>query len=153
MANTYNQIYIHYVIVVKHREALIHKEWKDELYKYINGIIKEQGHKLMAINGMPDHVHLLVSMNPKQAPSDLMHHVKRCSSLWINRNKALPSKFSWQSGFGSFSYAKSQVHSVANYIERQEKRHAKQSFRNEYVEFLEKFEIDFDESYIFKDVV
>ena len=152
MANTYTQIYIHYVFAVQNRLGLIQLQWKNNLYKYMTGIVEQQGHKLLQIGGMPDHVHALVSMNPKQSPSDLMFHVKRSSSLWINENRFVPGKFSWQEGFGAFSYAKSQIPNVAKYIETQETHHKKRSFKEEYLELLKLFEIQYDERYIFKPI-
>jgi REP element-mobilizing transposase RayT len=152
MANTYTQIYIHYVFAVKNRLGLIQNRWREDLYKYMNGIISNKGHKLFAIGGMPDHVHALVSMSPKQAPSDLMADIKRSSSLWINENRFVMGKFSWQEGFGAFSYGKSQISSVANYIEMQEQHHKKRTFIEEYLEFLKLFEIEYDEKYVFKSI-
>jgi REP element-mobilizing transposase RayT len=152
MANTYTQIYIHYVFAVQKRLGLIQNQWRDDLYKYMNGIIVNNGHKLFAIGGMPDHVHALVSMSPKQAPSDLLADVKRSSSLWINKNRLVMGKFSWQEGFGAFSYGKSQIPNVANYIETQEKHHKKRTFMEEYLEFLKLFEIEYDEKYVFKPI-
>jgi len=116
----------------------------------MNGIITRQGHKPFAINGIADHVHVLVSMNPTQAPSDLMYHVKRSSLKWINENRFVNTKFSWQEGYGAFSYGKSQIPDIANYIGNQEERHTKKTFIEEYSGFLEAFEIDYDERYIFK---
>ncbi|GHT05553.1 transposase [Bacteroidia bacterium] len=118
----------------------------------MNGIITNNGHKLYAIGGMPDHVHILVSMSPKQAVSDLMAEVKRSSSLWINNNRLVMGKFSWQEGFGAFSYGKSQASTIANYIEAQEQHHGKRTFMEEYLEFLKLFEIEYDERYVFKPV-
>jgi putative transposase len=152
MANTYTQIYIHYVFAVQNRLGLIQNRWRDDLYKYMSGTIANKEHKLLAIGGMPDHVHVLVSMSPKQSPSDLMADVKRSSSLWINENRFVMGKFTWQEGYGAFSYGKSQIHDVANYIERQEQHHRKQTFMEEYLEFLRLFEIEFDERFIFKQV-
>ncbi len=152
MANTYTQLYIHYVFAVQNRFSLIHNDWKNKLYKYMNGIIGQQGHKPFAINGMPDHVHALVSMSPKQAPSDLLYNVKRSSSLWINENKLVAGKFSWQEGFGAFSYGKSQIPDIATYIENQEKHHTKKSFYEEYLEFLKLYDVEYDERYVFKPV-
>ena len=120
------------------------------IYKYINGIIEQQGHKLYVINGMPDHIHILISMSPKQAPSDLMYHIKRSSSLWINNNKLSIGKFSWQEGFGAFSLGKSQLRDKIMYIENQQEHHSKRSFQEEYLQFLKENDIDFDERYIFK---
>jgi REP element-mobilizing transposase RayT len=152
MANTYTQLYIHYVFAVQNRLSLIQENWKTQLYKYMNGIVEQQGHKPFAINGMPDHVHILVSMNPTQAPSELMFHIKRSSSLWINENRFVTGKFSWQEGFGAFSYGKSQIPDIAQYIENQQHHHHKRTFREEYLEFLEVFGIDYDERYVFKPV-
>ena len=118
----------------------------------MSGIITNNGHKAYVINGMPDHVHALVSMSPTQAPSELMHDVKRNSTLWINDNSLVMGKFSWQEGFGAFSYGKSQIPNIANYIEQQEKHHKKRTFIEEYIEFLKLFEIDFDERYIYKPI-
>jgi len=152
MANTYTQIYIHYVFAVQNRFGLIQNRWRDELYKYMTGTITNKGHKLLTIGGMPDHVHALVSMSPKQSPSDLMADVKRSSSLWINENRIVQGKFSWQEGFGAFSYGKSQIPDIANYIETQEKHHKRRTFMEEYLEFLKLFEIEYDERYVFKPI-
>ncbi len=152
MANTYTQLYIHYVFAVQNRLCLIDPKWEEDLFKYINGIIEQQGHKLYIINGVQDHLHILVSMNPKQAPSDLMSNVKRSSSLWINENKLVRGKFSWQEGFGAFSLGKSQVKSKVKYIENQKEHHKKNKFMEEYLAFLKEYEVEFDERYIFKTV-
>jgi len=152
MPNTYTQIYIHYVFAVQNRKNLIQPKWKDDLQKYMTGIIEQQGHKLLQIGGMPDHIHALVSMNPKQSPSDLMFHVKRSSSLWINEKRFVMGKFSWQEGFGAFSYGKSQIPNVAKYIQNQETNHKKRSFMEEYLEILKKFDVEYDERYVFKPI-
>ncbi|WP_183414556.1 IS200/IS605 family transposase [Microbacter margulisiae] len=152
MANTYTQIYIHYVFAVQNRLGLIQNRWRDDLYKYMSGTIANKEHKLLAMGGMPDHVHVLVSMSPKQSPSDLMADVKRSSSLWINENRFVMGKFAWQEGYGAFSYGKSQIHDVANYIERQEQHHKKQTFMEEYLEFQRLFEIELDERYVFRQI-
>jgi len=152
MANTYTQIYIHYVFAVQNRLSLIQSKWKNDLHKYMAGIVEQQGHKLLQINGMSDHVHALVSMNPKQSPSDLMFHVKRSSSLWVNESRFVMGKFSWQEGFGAFSYGKSQISNVVNYIENQEIHHKKRNFREEYLELLKLFEIEYDEQYVFNPI-
>jgi putative transposase len=153
MANTYTQIHIQFVFTVKYREGLIHLSFKDELYQYITGIIKNHHHKLLAINGMPDHVHILVGIRPTQSISDLMQDIKGSSSKWINEKKFLKVKFEWQEGYGAFSYSKSQVNSVINYIKNQEQHHATKSFRQEYLEFLELFEVVYDERFIFKELI
>ena len=152
MANTYTQIYIQYVFAVQNRISLISENWQSDLYKYMTGIIGQQEHKLMALNGIPDHVHILVSMNPKQAPSDLMFHVKRSSSIWINDNKLCHGRFAWQEGFGAFSYGKSQIPTIARYIGNQQKHHMKNNFIDEYIGFLKAFEIEYDELYIYKQI-
>jgi len=152
MANTYSQIYLHFVFAVQNRISVIHPRWQSDLYKYMGGIISNNGHKSFIINGMPDHVHALVSMSPKQAPSDLMHDIKRSSTMWINENHLVSGKFSWQEGFGVFSYGKSQVSDIASYIEKQKSHHEKHSFIEEYIQFLKLFEIEFDERYIYKPI-
>ena len=152
MANTYSQIYIHYVFAVQNRLSMIQSKWENDLHKYMTRIVEQQGHKLLQIGGMPDHIHALVSMSPKQSSSDLMFHVKRSSSLWINDNRFVMGKFSWQEGFGAFSYGRSQISNVINYIENQEIHHKKRNFMEEYLELLKLFEIEYDERYVFKPV-
>jgi REP element-mobilizing transposase RayT len=150
MPNTYTQLFVHYVFAVKNRAGLISERWQADLYKYINGIIEQQGHKLYIINGIPDHVHALISMNPKQSPSDLMYHLKRCSSIWINQSNLVKGKFAWQEGFGAFTLGKSQLHQKIEYIKNQKEHHSKSSFIEEYLEFLKEYEVEFDEKFIFK---
>jgi REP element-mobilizing transposase RayT len=150
MANTYTQIHIHAVFAVQNRISLIQKEWQDELYKYITGIIENNGHKQLQIGGMPDHVHILFGMRPTQSISDLMQDIKGSSSLWINKKRLVIGKFSWQEGYGAFSYGKSQIDRVVKYIEQQEKHHKKRDFAEEYLELLKLFDIEFDERYILK---
>jgi REP element-mobilizing transposase RayT len=152
MANTYTQIHIQFVFAVKHRYGLIQTLWKDELYKYITGIVQNQQHKLLAINGMSDHLHLLVGLRPNQSISELMQDVKGSSSKWINERKLVQGKFEWQEGYGAFSYSVSQLKGVINYIEKQEEHHKIKSFKDEYINILKKAEIDFDEQYIFKEL-
>jgi REP element-mobilizing transposase RayT len=150
MANTYTQIHIHCIFAVKFRDAVIGKRWQEDLYKYITGIVQNNGHKLLCIGGFHDHVHLFFGMRPMQSLSDLMKTVKSNSSKWINDNKFVPGYFSWQEGFSAFSYSKSQISSVINYIQNQEQHHAKKTFLDEYKEFLKAFDIDYNELYIFK---
>lgn len=150
MANTYAQIHLQVIFAIKKRTGLIQKEWKDELYKYITGIIQAQDHKMLAINGMPDHVHLFFGMCPVQSLSDLMQDVKQNSSGWINQKRFIKEKFQWQAGFGAFSYGKSQASQVIANIQNQEIHHRKITFLEECKKFLEKFGIDYDERYIFK---
>ena len=152
MANTFTQIYIHFVFAVQNRSSLIQPEWKDELYKYITGIVQKNGHKLIAINGTSNHAHIFTGYKPHQLIPDLMQDVKGSSSKWINEKKFVKGKYSWQEGYGAFSYSHSQIDQVVKYINNQEKHHKKQTFREEYLLLLKKFNIQFDEKYILKDV-
>lgn len=152
MNNTYTQIHIHTVFAVKYREALIKADWRDNLYKYINTIIKEQGHKPLAIGGTSNHIHILFGFRPSQSLSSLMLRIKRESSEWINLEGFTPCRFQWQNGYGAFSYTKSHVPRVIQYIRNQEAHHAKKSFREEYLNMLRKNDVKFDERYIFDDV-
>lgn len=153
MANTYTQIHVQFVFAVKFRNGLIHASFKEELYQYISGIIKANNHKLLAINGMPDHLHVFIGMRPTQSISDLLQDIKGSSSKWINEKKFLKVKFEWQEGYGAFSYSKSHVKNVIKYIQNQENHHKKEFFREEYLKFLKVFEIEFDERYIFKEPI
>jgi putative transposase len=150
MANTYTQVHVHSIFAVAKREGLIQKQWKDELYKYITGIIQGYDHKLLAINGMPDHVHVFFGMRPVQSLSDLMQDIKAGSSKWINDRGLVKGRFEWQQGFGAFSYSKSQVDTVTTYIQNQEEHHRKKTFIEEYRDFLIAFDVKYDERYIFK---
>ncbi|HPE57031.1 MAG TPA: IS200/IS605 family transposase [Bacteroidales bacterium] len=152
MANTFTQIYIHFIFAVKGRDRLIGPNWEDELYKYITGIIQNSGHKLLAIGGMPDHLHIFTGMKPDHSVSELMRLVKSNSSKWINEKRFTRTKFQWQEGFGAFSYANSQLDSVIGYINRQKEHHKRQSFKAEYLEILEKFKVEFDLKYILNEV-
>jgi REP element-mobilizing transposase RayT len=152
MANTYTQIHIQVVFAVQNRECIIGKVWADELYKYISGIINNNQHKVLAINGMPDHVHILIGMRPTQALSALMQDIKGDSSKWINQKGFVNGKFSWQEGYGAFSYSKSHVNALIDYIKNQEKHHRKKTFIEEYDELLKKFEIEYDNRFIFKQI-
>lgn len=152
MPNTYTQIHIHAVFAVQNRNSLISDSWETRLYKYITGIIQNHGHKLLAINGMPDHIHILFGMRPVQSLSDLMRDVKGDSSRWINENKFVKQKFSWQEGFAAFSYSKPQIPVIIEYIKMQKTHHREETFTEEYTRLLHDFEIDFDEKYLFKSV-
>ena len=152
MANTYTQLYIHFIFAVQNRLCLINKNWQADLFKYISGIINQHGHKLYSINGMSDHLHTLISMSPKQAPSDLKYHVKRCSSLWINQNKLSLGHFSWQAGFGGFSLSKSQLGDKIKYIENQMEHHKIVTFKEEYLQFLKEYDVTYDERYVFEQI-
>lgn len=150
MANTYTQIHIQCIMAVKFRQSLIQPEWKDQLQKYITGIVQNYDHKMLAINNMPDHLHLFIGFRPNQSLSDLMRLVKGESSEWINKQEFTPATFRWQEGYGAFSYSRSHVQVVTNYIMNQEEHHRKRTFLEEYQQFLEQFEVDYDERYIFK---
>jgi putative transposase len=150
MANTYTQIYVHVVFAVEGRQNLIMPEHNNELQKYIGGIISGQRQKLIAINNMPDHLHLLIGLRPDSSLSDLIRDVKAGSSKFINDKRWVAGRFSWQEGFGAFSYSRSQLDDVVHYIQDQQKHHSQKSFREEYVEFLNKFEVEYDPKYIFK---
>jgi len=150
MANTCTQIYIHVVFAVEGRQYLIAHEHNDELQKYITGIVSAQKQKLIAINNMPDHLHLLIGLRPDSSLSDLVRDIKANSSKFINEQHWVAGRFSWQEGFGAFSYSRSQLGTVIRYIENQQEPHAKQSFRDEYVELLEKCGVDYHSQYIFK---
>jgi REP element-mobilizing transposase RayT len=152
MPNTYTQLHIQFVFAVKYRASLIQKEWKDELHKYITGIYQNHNHKMLQINSMPDHIHILVGMRPEQSISSLIQTVKTESSKWIKDKKLCNSPFAWQSGYGAFSYSKSHVQNVVRYIQNQEAHHKKQTFLDEYRQFLKAFEIEYDERYIFKEL-
>ncbi len=149
MANTYTQIYIQIVFSVKHRQNLINSYWKDDLYKYICGIVNGKKQKVYAIGGTSDHIHILVSIKPDISISDLVRDIKANSSKWINENQLLKSKFLWQEGFGAFSYAQSQLNNVIGYINNQEIHHKKKTFKEEYIELMQKFQIEYDDQYLF----
>jgi putative transposase len=150
MANTYSQIYIQIVFAVEGRQNLIASEHDDELQKYISGIVSARDHKLIAINNMPDHLHLLAGVRPDAALSDLVRDVKAASSKFINDNNWVLGRFRWQEGFGAFSHSRSQLGDVIRYIENQQMHHAKKSFRDEYIALLEKFDVKYDPRFIFK---
>ncbi|MDQ6528657.1 IS200/IS605 family transposase [Flavobacterium sp. LHD-85] len=152
MANTYSQLYIQIVFAVKGRQNLISKNWKNEIFKYITGIITNQKQKLIAINGMPDHIHILVGIKPNISVSDLVRDIKSSSSKFINEQKWINGKFEWQTGFGAFSYGHSQLTPVIKYIENQEEHHKTKTFKEEYIAFLKLFNIDFKNEYLFDDI-
>jgi len=150
MAGTFSQIYIQIVFAVKGRENLIGNSWKDELHKYISGIITNKGQKSIIVNGVSDHIHLFVGLKPSIAISDLVRDIKNNSGNFINDKKFVRGKFSWQKGHGTFSYAHSQIEQVYNYILNQEQHHHKKTFKEEYLYFLQKFEIEYNEKYLFE---
>jgi len=152
MANTYTQIHIQVVFAVQNRQSLISEKWEDELYKYITGIIQNYNHKVIQINGMPNHIHILFGMRPTQSLSDLMKKIKGNSSKWINEKGFVRGKFSWQAGYGGFTYSKSQLPNVIQYIKNQKEHHKNISFSEEYLKFLKEYEVEYDKRYILKDV-
>jgi REP element-mobilizing transposase RayT len=150
MANTYSKIYIQVVFAVQGRQNLIRPERKEELQKYITGIVTRQGQKLIAIHCMPDHTHVFIGLKPSMALSDLVGDIKTGSTNHINENHWVMGRFAWQEGFGAFSYAHSQLGVVSDYVQKQVQHHARKSFRDEYLEFLDKFQVPHDERYIFE---
>jgi len=150
MANTYTQIYIQIVFAVKGRQNLIPKENREELHKFITDIVSNRNQKLFAVFAMPDHVHILVSISPTITISDLVRDIKAGSSKLINEKVWMNGKFNWQEGYGAFSYSKSSIDSVVKYILNQEEHHKKKTFKEEYLDFMEKFEIKYDPEYLFE---
>ena len=152
MANTYTQIYIHGVFAVEGRQNLIDPIHNDELQKYMTGIVKAQRQKLIAINNMPDHVHMLIGQRPDSDLSELVGDIKSGSTNFINRERWVRGRFNWQEGFGAFSYSHSQLSTVIRYIQNQQRHHCKRSFHDEYVRLLDRFDVPYDERYIFKPI-
>jgi putative transposase len=150
MAGTFTQIYIQVVFAVQYRENLVRKTFKEELNKYIAGIIKGKNQKPIIVNGMPDHIHAFIGLRPSMSISDLVRDIKNNSSNFINDNKFVKGKFSWQEGYSAFSYAHSQIESVYNYILNQEEHHAKKTFKEEYLELLKKYDVKYEEKYLFE---
>ncbi|MBB6680117.1 IS200/IS605 family transposase [Aequorivita sp. 609] len=149
-AGTFSQIYIQVVFAVKGRNCLILPSWEDELYKYITGIVQNKNQKMLAINGVHDHIHFLIGMKPSCCLSDLVREIKKSSNKFINEKRFIKYKFEWQEGYGAFSYSHSALDNVIAYIQRQKEHHKKLSFREEYVLFMKKFNVDFKEDYLFK---
>lgn len=150
MAGTISQIYIQVVFAVKNRDCLILSSWEEELYKYISGIIRNKEQKLLAINGMPDHIHFLIGMKPSCCLSDLVREIKKSSNEFINEKKFSKFKFQWQEGYGAFSYSHSALNNVILYINNQKQHHKTQTFREEYKDFLTKFQIEHKDEYLFE---
>jgi len=150
MPNTYTQIYIQIVFAVKGKQNLIHNDHREELHKYITGIVQNRGQKMLAIFCMSDHTHIFIGLQPSIAISDLVRDIKAGSSKFINDNKWMRGKFNWQEGFGAFSYSRSHIDKVVHYILNQQEHHRKKSFREEYIEFLTKYAIDYNEKYLFE---
>lgn len=152
MANTYHQVYLQIIFAVKYRNAVIDEKWRSNLLGVIGNLINETGCKTIIINGVEDHVHCLLSLKPTITISELMKTVKAKSSKYINENQLTKSKFSWQEGYGVFSYSQSQIDSVYKYIQNQKEHHQKQSFNKEYLNFLNKFNVQYEEKYIFEEL-
>ena len=149
MANSYTQLYIHLVFSPKNREALIKKAWKDDLEKYITGIVENHKHKMLAIGSMPDHIHIFIGYNVNQTIPDLVENIKTSSNAWVKEKRFSKFKFEWQKGYGAFSHSRSQMDTVCQYILNQEAHHEKKTFREEYLEMLKKNEVDYKEEYLF----
>ena len=152
MPNSYVKMYVHAVFGVKHRRALLSKDWRQRMFHNMGKIINDEGCRVILVNGVEDHVHCLFLLKPDIKLSRVLQRVKSLSSGWINQNNLTTQKFSWQSGYGAFSHSESSVQNVIRYIERQEEHHAKRSFQEEYIEFLERFDIDYEDQYIFQDL-
>jgi len=150
MPGTFSQIYIQIVFAVKGRESLIHTSWEEELYKYISGIVTNKEQKLLAINGMPNHIHFLIGMRPSCCLSDLIREIKKASNEFVNQKKFVRGKFHWQEGYGAFSYSHSALDNVIAYIQNQKEHHRKRSFKEEYKEFLTKYQIEHKDEYLFE---
>jgi REP element-mobilizing transposase RayT len=150
VAGTFSQIYIQLVFAVKGRENLLQKPWRDEVFKYMSGIIKGKNQKPIIVNGVSDHVHVFVGIRPSMSISDLVRDIKNNSSNFINEHKFIKGKFSWQEGYGAFSYSHSQIKNVYQYIANQEEHHRKKTFKEEYLDFLRKFEIEYNEKFLFE---
>lgn len=153
MPNTYHQLYIQSVFPVKYRKAVIHQNWKQGLQAVIGNLINETGCKTLIVNGVDDHIHCFFGLKPSISVSELMKTVKAKSSKWVNENNFLQHRFEWQTGYGCFSYSHSQVDTVIRYINNQQKHHQKITFKEEYLNMLEKFEIDYQERYIFHELL
>ena len=150
MGGTYSQIYIQVVFAVKGRENVISLSWKDELHKYISGIIKGKDQKPIIVNGMPDHIHAFIGLRPSMSISDLVRDIKSNSANFINQNSLVKGRFAWQEGYGAFSYSHSHIQNVYEYILKQEEHHRKKTFKEEYMEFLKRFEIEHNEKFLFE---
>jgi REP element-mobilizing transposase RayT len=152
MANTFTQIYLYLVFAVQDRVSLIKSEWKDDLYKYISGIVRNNKHKIIAINGVSNHLHLFIGYKPHQLIPDLLQDIKGSSSKWINNKRFVKGRFTWQEGYGAFSYSHSQIDNVVKYINNQEQHHKKKTFQEEYLQLLKRFNVSYNEKYILKDI-
>ena len=149
MAGTYSQIYIHAVFAVKGRENLLRKSWREDVFQYMAGIIREKNQKPIIVYGVEDHVHLFIGLKPSMCISDLVRDIKNNTTKYINDRKLVIGHFTWQEGYGVFSYSHSQLDNVYQYILKQEEHHKKTTFREEYISFLKNFEIEYNEKYLF----
>jgi len=150
MPNTYTQLYIQFVFAVKQRESLIRREWRDDLCKYITGVVQDNKCKMLAVNGMADHMHIFIGYKPTIAIPDLVKDIKLASGSWINDNRLTNRRFNWQEGYGAFSYRLRDVDEICRYIQGQEVHHKKITFRDEYINLLRDFEITYEEKYLFE---
>ena len=146
---TFTQLYVQLVFAVKNRNAVINRNIRDRVFQYMSGIITNMKHKSIIVNGVSDHVHILIGLNPSKSISDTVHDIKRSTSLFINNEKLCSGKFAWQEGYGAFTYSRSQLENVYEYIQKQEQHHQKKTFKEEYLQFLKKFEIEYDERFLF----
>ncbi|WP_396168003.1 IS200/IS605 family transposase [Flavobacterium sp.] len=153
MANTYHQMYIQAVFAVKYRKAVLHKDWRKDVFAVIGNLINETGCKTIIVNGVEDHVHCFLGLKPTVSISELMKTVKAKSSKYINDNNFLLDRFEWQVGYGAFSYSHSHINRVFKYIENQEEHHRKKSFKEEYLKYLDEYKIPFEERYVFEDLI
>lgn len=147
---TFTQIYVQLVFSPKHRDRLLLEPIRPRIFEYLSGISTNLGHKSIIINGVIDHVHLFIGLNPKISVSESVKELKRSSSIFINEQRFFQGKFEWQEGYGGFSYGRSQIENVYEYIKNQEKHHQKRTFREEYLDFLNKYEIEFENQYLFE---
>ncbi len=150
MANSYRKVYLQIVFAVKHRKALLAREWRQDVFKYIAGIINQRGHYSLAVNGHHDHIHIFFDYNGKELIQDLVREVKKASTNFINNKKLSPFKFEWQGGYGVFSHGYREKSIIINYITNQEEHHRKKSFQKEYFQFLKSYEVEFKEEYVFE---
>jgi len=148
-SGTFTQLYVQIVFAVKNHNAVLHNNIRKRVFEYMSGIITEMKHKSIIVNGVSSHVHIFIGLNPSISISDTVHDIKRSTSLFINNEKLCIEKFAWQDGYGAFTYSRSQVENVYKYIQNQEQHHKKVTFREEYIDFLKKFEIEYDERFLF----
>jgi putative transposase len=149
MPGTFSQIYVQLIFAVQNRDALIDILWEERLYQYITGIVQNKGQNMIAVNGMPNHIHIFIGMKPNCCLSDLVREIKKSSNNFITENKLSKFKFNWQDGYGAFSYGHSQIEAVYKYVMNQKEHHKNKPFKDEYLDFLQKFNVEYDEKYLF----